>query len=147
MVLVVLVMVFVVLGVCPVGFLVITRSLTMEIERNLVQMIRTGPPEVLGRFWAGFRRIWRGFRAIHSYAPPGPIYIYIYIYIHTHIYIYIYIYICMWERFSSFAIPPGITPSPGGNTAHETFSVVLLDFEGNRPDLPRPAEKHPKKGS
>ena len=42
----------------------------MEIERNLVQMIRTGPPEVLGRFWAGSRRIWRGFRAIYSYAPP-----------------------------------------------------------------------------
>ena len=53
----------------------------MEIERNLVQMIRTGPPEVLGRFWAGFRRIWIGFRAIYSYAPPAPIYIYIYIYI------------------------------------------------------------------
>ena len=32
------------------GFSIITRSLTMEIERNLVQMIRTGPPEVLGRF-------------------------------------------------------------------------------------------------
>ena len=41
----------------------------MEIERNLVQMIRTGPPEVLGRFWAGFSRIWKGFRAIYSYAP------------------------------------------------------------------------------
>ena len=50
----------------------------MEIERNLVQMIRTGPPEVLGRFWAGFRRIWKGFRAIYSYAPPPP-HIYIYI--------------------------------------------------------------------
>ena len=48
----------------------------MEIERNLVQMIRTGPPEVLGRFWAGFRRIWRGFRAIYSYAPPRALYIY-----------------------------------------------------------------------
>ena len=47
-----------------IGFSIITRSLTMEIERNLVQMIRTGPPEVLGRFWAGFRRIWKGFRAI-----------------------------------------------------------------------------------
>ena len=29
-----------------IGFSIITRSLTMEIERNLVQMIRTGPPEV-----------------------------------------------------------------------------------------------------
>ena len=46
------------------GFSIITRSLTMEIERNLVQMIRTGLPELLGRFWAGFRRIWKGFRAI-----------------------------------------------------------------------------------
>ena len=34
----------------PGGFSIITRSLTMEIERNLVQMIRTGPPEVSGRF-------------------------------------------------------------------------------------------------
>ena len=50
----------------------------MEIERNLVQMIRTGPPEVLGRFWVGFRRIWKGFRAIYSYAPPQYMYIYIY---------------------------------------------------------------------
>ena len=55
----------------------------MEIERNLVQMIRTGPPEVLGRFWAGFSRIWRGFRAIYSYAPPGP-----YIYVEFGPYIY-----------------------------------------------------------
>ena len=38
-------------------------------------MIRTGPPEVLGRFWAGFRRIWRRFKAIYSYAPPGAPYI------------------------------------------------------------------------
>ena len=29
-----------------IGFLIITRSLTMDIERNLVRMIRTGPPEV-----------------------------------------------------------------------------------------------------
>ena len=28
------------------GFSIITRSLTMEIEQNFVQMIRTGPPEV-----------------------------------------------------------------------------------------------------
>ena len=62
----------------------------MEIERNLVQMIRTGPPEVLGRFWAGFRRIWRGFRAIYSSAPPRALYLYIYMY---NIYIYIYIYV------------------------------------------------------
>ena len=48
----------------------------MEIERNLVQMIRTGPPEVLGRFWAGFRRIWVGFRRVLVYntptTPPRP---------------------------------------------------------------------------
>ena len=49
----------------------------MEIERNLVQMIRTGPPEVLGRFWAGYRGIWKRFRAIYSYAPPRALYIYI----------------------------------------------------------------------
>ena len=47
---------------------------------HLAQMIRTGPPEVLGRFWAGFRRIWKGFRVIILLRPP-PIYIYIYIYI------------------------------------------------------------------
>ena len=44
-----------------IGFLIITRSLTMEIERNLVQMIRTGPPEVLGRFGQVLGRFWVGF--------------------------------------------------------------------------------------
>ena len=43
------------------GFSIIARSLTMEIERNLVQMIRTGPPEVLGRFGQVLGRFWVGF--------------------------------------------------------------------------------------
>ena len=41
------------------GFSIITRSLTMEIERNLVQMIRTGPPELSKTSWDLVGALWR----------------------------------------------------------------------------------------
>ena len=50
---------------------------TNSIIHRMKQMTppTTGPTMVLGWFWAGFRRIWRRFKAIYSYAPPGAPYI------------------------------------------------------------------------